>query len=561
MKFWQKNKTKILLWILILVLNFLLLRGALSRQCFFSTHDDTWIVRLHQFDKAIRLDQVPPCLCPDVAFGHGYPLFCFYAPLFTFVNWIFYKIVGSLSLAILISLFFIGTAGAWGMYQLAVHLWRNKWAGILSMVVYVFLPYRALDLFVRGAFSEYLALAIIPWLWYFLFKFFAKPKNKKAWLGFIIVTSLFILSHNLYLIMFLYFLPLFAVLFFKHQSKRFVAGNLFLAAILALLLTTFFWLPLLVRIKDIVVLSQAQRTNFADHFVFLKQLWFSPWGFGGSAPGREDGMSFALGKINILLFAIGLLGLFLKKEKVKEKFVILMVGLFSLFLSLSASAFLWRRLPFLSIVQFPWRFLGYFSLVMALGAGGVMIVLGEIIKRFKIKTVNLILLFSFLALLLALFFSQIELFQPQMVICDIEEYFLSLEKIREGTFEDMAEYLPRWVKKKPQLYSDKAFVNQEEKDIEVILNSPFQINFRVNEINDDQEENLIANRFYFPGWKLNDEENNKISIAPHIGDGKISFMIDEPGLYRLIFTRLPTEKWAFIFSGLALIILFIVAIF
>jgi len=416
-----------------------------------------------------------------------------------------------------------------------------------------------LDLFVRGAFSEYLALAIIPWLWYFLFKFFTKPKNKKVWLGFIIVTSLFILSHNLYLIMFLYFLPLFTILFFKHQSKKSVAGNLFLAAILTLLLTALFWLPLLVRIKDIVVLNQAQKTNFADHFVFLTQLWSSPWGFGGSAPGQEDGMSFALGKINILLFAVGLLGLFFKKEKVKEKFVILMVGLFSLFLSLSASAFLWRRLPFLSIVQFPWRFLGYFSLVMAFGAGGVMIVLKEIIKRFRIKAINLILLFSFSALLLALFFSQIELFQPQMVVCDVEEYFLSLGKIREDIFEDMAEYLPRWVEKKPQSYSDKAFVKQEGKNIEVILNSPFQIDFRVNEV--DQEENLIANRFYFPGWKLNDEGNNKVSIAPHILDGKISFMIDKPGLYHLNFTRLPIEKWAFTFSGLALIILFIIAIF
>ena len=558
MKFWQKNKTKILLGGLILVLNFLLLKSVWGWQTFFPTHDDTWMVRLQQFDKAIHLRQIPPCLCPDVAFGHGYPLFCFYAPLFTLVNWIFYKIIGNLSLAILISLFSTGVIGSWGMYKLAGYLWRRKWAGILSMLVYLFLPYRALDLFVRGAFSEYLALAILPWLWYFLFKFFAQPKNKKVWLKLVVSASLFALSHNLYLIMFFYFLPILFVLLFKYRSKKLIMGNLFWAVILVLFLTAFFWIPLLTRLRDIIVLNQAQTTNFSDHFVFLNQLWYSPWGFGGSVPGQEDGMSFALGKINILLFIIGSLGLFLKQKKIKEKVALLMIGLWALFLSLPVTGFLWRRLPFLSMVQFPWRFLGYSSLVMAFGAGGIMIILEKIIRRFKIKPVNLILLLSGSLLASALFIFQIKLFQPQAVIQNSEEYFLSLEKIRKDTAEHMAEYWPRGMKEKPQVYSGEAFVEQEKKNIEVILNSPFQINFRIDEI--EQEENLVANRFYFPGWHIY-HNNSKKLVFQHAPDGKISFTVSEPGLYYLRFTRLWYEKLAFISSGLALIVLFVIAIF
>jgi len=144
------------------------------------------------------------------------------------------------------------------------------------------------------------------------------------------------------------------------------------------------------------------------------------------------------------------------------------------------------------------------------------------------------------------------------VIQNNEEYFLSLEKIREETAEHMPEYWPRGVENKPQGYSGKAFTEQEEKNIEVALNSPFQINFRVGEI--EQEENLVVNRFYFPGWYLY-HNNSRESVLSHPLDGKISFIVSEPGFYHLRFTRLWYENFAFAFSGLALAILFIVVIF
>jgi len=38
--------------------------------------------------------------------------------------------------------------------------------------------------------------------------------------------------------------------------------------------------------------------NFKDHFPFIKQLIFSPWGHGASLWGPGDGMSFQVGIIN-----------------------------------------------------------------------------------------------------------------------------------------------------------------------------------------------------------------------------------------------------------------------
>ena len=47
-------------------------------------------------------------------------------------------------------------------------------------------------------------------------------------------------------------------------------------------------------------LTQKLNPNyFTDHFVTLKQLIYSPWGYGGSGEGLSDGMTFQLGKIHI----------------------------------------------------------------------------------------------------------------------------------------------------------------------------------------------------------------------------------------------------------------------
>ena len=40
---------------------------------------------------------------------------------------------------------------------------------------------------------------------------------------------------------------------------------------------------------------------YANHFVYLHQLFYSPWGYGLSVPGPNDGMSFALGWSHLLL--------------------------------------------------------------------------------------------------------------------------------------------------------------------------------------------------------------------------------------------------------------------
>src|SRR3990172_12363125 len=99
-------------------------------------------------------------------------------------------------------------------------------------------------------------------------------------------------------------LPIYLIfLFLKTSEKKLFVVNCLLSIILALGLAAFFWLPAILE-KKFTRVDQLLLTNLADfriHFVYLQQLWNWTWGFGGSAQGLVDGISFKIGKLHIIV--------------------------------------------------------------------------------------------------------------------------------------------------------------------------------------------------------------------------------------------------------------------
>lgn len=67
------------------------------------------------------------------------------------------------------------------MYFLAKELSDNKYGGLMAAVLYMFAPYRALDIYVRGDVTESFALALAPLLFYFSLKLI-KEKSRNYFL-------------------------------------------------------------------------------------------------------------------------------------------------------------------------------------------------------------------------------------------------------------------------------------------------------------------------------------------------------------------------------------------
>ena len=123
---------------------------------------DFHLFRLYEFDKCVRALQIPCRWAPDAGLGYGEPLFNFYPQLSYAIGEIFHLIGFSLidSLKILFTLSIICSTAA--MYFLAKHLWKSQWAGIVSAAIYIYAPYRAVDVWVRGALPEALSFVLFP---------------------------------------------------------------------------------------------------------------------------------------------------------------------------------------------------------------------------------------------------------------------------------------------------------------------------------------------------------------------------------------------------------------
>ena len=129
---------------------------------------DLQAFRVYEMAKCIEDFQIPCRWVPDMGWGNGMPIFNFYGVATYYAGGVLSYFVGFIGASKL--LFFLSLIlGSFGLYLLIRDLW-GKYAGLTSAILYMFAPYKALDVFVRGALSESMALALIPFVFYFFYK-------------------------------------------------------------------------------------------------------------------------------------------------------------------------------------------------------------------------------------------------------------------------------------------------------------------------------------------------------------------------------------------------------
>lgn len=401
----------------------LLILSPILGNVWYSVHDTSHIARLYLMENAIRSGQFPPIWASELNAGLGYPLFHFYAPLFYYLSLLLKPIVGSYFVAIKFVLFISLLLGLSGMYTL-VKGWIGRGGAIVSAISFITLPYFALNLYVRGAYAELLAMSLLPWLFYV----WQKLASKKQIISASILTSLFILSHNLIPLITLPFLVVWVL--YHHRT---VLRQLLIPTLLTLLISSFYLGPLLFERSFVQADSIAKTTDYSLHFVEPAQLWNSTWGFGGSAEGVEDGLSFKIGKVQLILALLSLIILLPKKKSWRVIYLSVSLAL-AIFLTTSYSAFIWQNISALPVVQFPWRYLsliGFFVSVLS----------GLFFARIKFTPIRWIIA-GFIVILLL--FINLKLFKPQTT------FTADLGLYTSPTFLDtipqtVKEFRPRWM--------------------------------------------------------------------------------------------------------------------
>ena len=116
---------------------------------FFYVHDNTQVARVFEMHQALRDGMFPVRWVSDLGYGYGYPIFIFYAPFSYYVGGFFNLFTDSLTATKIMMV--VGTllSGVF-MYLFAKEFW-GKPGGVISALLYLYAPYHAVNIYVRGA--------------------------------------------------------------------------------------------------------------------------------------------------------------------------------------------------------------------------------------------------------------------------------------------------------------------------------------------------------------------------------------------------------------------------
>ncbi len=504
-KYFMKKLLNFIPYLLVIVLGIFAML-PLFHSGFFPTHDDTQPSRIFEMLKALKLGMFPVRWVPDLGYGFGYPLFNFYAPFAFYVGSIFYLLTNNaiLSIKILIGLSIMISAVS--MYLLCKEFF-GKLAGIIGAVFYVFATYRAVQIYVRGDLAEYFAYGLIPFLFLTIYKLYLSFKSKNLFNSWIYVSlsavfySLVIITHNLSGIIVSIFILLFILfLFFKNPSKK--SAIFFISSlILGVILSAFYSIPALSEIKFTNVLGQLTGgADYSKNFVCPIQFWYSPWGYGGSVAGCVDGLSFMIGKLHIIFSLLSFVLALMLIKKFKNISLIIIFSfitfLISLFIQTDYSLFLWRAIPVLKFLQYPWRFLMISSLFSSICAAGLFALIFKLNTKFKI--INYLL---FVVVITSVIYLQFKFFRPETYLNLTDSDYISQQALNLKISKISDEYLPKEFRIQNSEFriTNSLFIKNSNVTLLEKVGSLPHLSF---EILTKNNTNVILNLAYFPFWHV-----------------------------------------------------------
>jgi len=337
--------------------------------------------RTHQMLVNLRAGVFPVRWMPDAAYGLGYPFFSYYAALPYYLAGTFALVGLDLLTAIKLVQTIGFVAAALAMYGWMRGMTRSTWGAWVAAVAYTVAPYHLINVYVRGdSLSEFYAFIFYPLILWSLDAIRDRnptPPNSSlvrcrlSVLAVALTYAGLILTHNLSAFIFSPFVLLYlVVLAWREQRGRWrLLGLGSFALVLGGLLSAWYWLPALVETKLVQLGPSTQDFfHYSRHFRTFN-LVQDRLLFDDSIAAVQTGRSpFAMGLVQAGFAVLGVLALLVRglRRRLDLRWGFVLLGLVvSTAMITPLSKPLWDHLPFLPIVQFPWRFLSVQALFTA----------------------------------------------------------------------------------------------------------------------------------------------------------------------------------------------------
>jgi len=499
------------------------------------------LARVAEFSHAFGEGQYPPHWAPNLYGGYGSPVFLFYAPAFVALAAVTSLVFGSFATGASLAVILFSFIGVFAIRRLFAAIpGVDAQCGRIAATLFALHPYLIGDKLIRNANAEFAALCLLPFALEGLMWIERQPLR-----GAIVVAgglAVSILSHNLTALVCLALLLGGALWLYGWRN----AGRTWLAlasgVAVGLLIAAFIWLPALV-LQDAIRVDELTRGKFDFHGQWKPISEF----FGYS-------QFFSAGALTpaALVFAAWVGARRTAHPIVERRFLmgLLVAALIFIGLQLRVSAPLWEFLPWLPLVQFPWRFMGPLALVSAVAVG----VAAAPILTQRPNRIRAFVELGIFALCVANAWPQLAGYRPLSAAqSEMIANAVQPENLRRGVLNVsvLDEYLPRGAKpaawKRAARVGGRSVVAAEPAvEIELLEEKGSRIALRADA---PAGTRLRLARWYFPVWEA-ELDGVPIPIEPN-SSGGIDVRLPAPGgTLELIRRPPPSRRIALILSGL-----------
>lgn len=429
--------------------------------------------------------------------GYGNPTMIFYSPLFYwitgFINLFLPSLIASLKVTTFMGFFLSGIS----MY-IFLRNFCNHTGSVAGGIAYQILPYHIFDFYIRDSLAETFAFLWLPLILHFLYTGVIKDRLSH-WIGMSLSYAGLILTHIASAYIFTFVIVAAALSLSIREKSAKGSLKFVVATVFGLLISSVYFLPMF----------------FERRFIHLEWLVGGHWGTYASnflfvAGKSRDPFYLCLGKIvmmQVLLVIVSLIHIYYRSKRNRDfsqAYLFIFsssVFIFSIFMSTSYSTPVWKIIPGLPTILFPWRWL-----MVSTFAISILIALtfhNFSIDNFKRDRVIRIYTAVFLALIISNLYlssSYITAAEP-MQKNDLERI------LREA--EDHIEYRPIWLIDTEKDFSrDKGapvIFKEGTGTVDILI---WRFQSRMFKVNASAPSTLRVSTFYYPGWTalVNDRE-------------------------------------------------------
>lgn len=505
--------------------------------------DDTTFHVANIYARGMSIENVFSKVLPLIGNDLGYGIGIFYPILphmlggfiLNIISYIGFGEYAAIKLVKFIGLF----SAAIFMYLLGSKLFKDKKKGLLTSLFYISSSYFCTDFYSRDALNESFIFIFMPLIFLGIYYLFCEKNKKLFYIYFVIGYAGMMYSHLVMSVWFTIVFILFLLMFVKDIFKKENLLHLIIAAILILIFTSPFTVPLVEHMLngDYAIFNTKipVLTETLDLKYFFIQIF--------RITGGHNRLYVALNIFVILLSVFAIYKIITKKVPTHRKKFIIGLLVFIIFsMILVSNDTFWHYTPdFLNNIQFPWRVASFVVFGSSLLAAEGLDVFCNLFKKKYIWTPYLLIIF--------------------IVISNI---FYNIQNIQLVNYLPYSlndgmgwqkEYLPMETLKKYEYFENrnpnKVISSDKNVKIEMISNDVPNMEFEVKKLK--KSITLELPRLYYLGYKIVDEDGNNIKYFEN-ENGFVSIKISENGKYYVTYPGTEANQIANVVCGLTIVV-------